>query len=511
MAPSEPVEVELKLRLPENARATLERHPALKGPRATAPETRQEHTVYFDTPQLNLASKGLSLRIRRRGTERIQNLKSAGDGQTVAMSRGEWEWHIDQDVPDLTCVEKTPFGKEIAAEGACGLQPVFETDIRRTVRTLSLAGGTLVEADVDVGRIFAGEATEDINELELELKRGARGPLYRLALDLHATVPFIVGVESKAQRGQRLLTGKMPLAVKSKRLLLNGNGPASEAFRRVVGVALGHLLANQPAAAAGDVEGVHQMRVGIRRLRTALVLFNKHLEPHALCHFDAELKRLGQVFGHARDWDVFCTQLLPDAEKEEIAKGWVGLLRFPAEASRQVAHRELEEEFTCPGITALVLGMAAWVEPDDRGCPVAGDDALSRPIRKLAPTLLTPMARRVAKRGDHPRRNSAKDLHDLRKALKKLRYSAEYLAALYPAKPVKRHRKASKRLLLLLGASTDAAMATTLAMHLCAGTRSELSPAAAALARWCDERRDTALRKLPKNWDAFDAIPAFWR
>ncbi len=131
----------------------------------------------------------------------------------------------------------------------------------------------------------------------------------------------------------------------------------------------------------------------------------------------------------ARDWDVFCTQILPDAEKDEIAKGWVELLRTPTEASRQVAHRELEEEFSRPAITALVLGMAAWLEPGDVGSPVAGDDALNRPIRKLAHALLDRMATRVA-RGGHPRRRSAEELHALRKALKKLRYSGDYLAAI---------------------------------------------------------------------------------
>lgn len=76
MAPNEPVEVELKLLLPAHARAALKRHRALQAPCATAPETRQEHTVYFDTPLLSLAGKGLSLRVRRCGATRVQTLKS---------------------------------------------------------------------------------------------------------------------------------------------------------------------------------------------------------------------------------------------------------------------------------------------------------------------------------------------------------------------------------------------------------------------------------------------------
>jgi len=510
-ASGRPTEIELKLLLPGHARAVLERHPALQAPRATAPEVREEHTTYFDTPGLSLAREGLSLRVRRRGDHRIQTLKTARNGSGVAASRGEWEWSTGQDAPDLSRVAETPFGAKISAAAAAGLQPVFETDVRRIVRDLRLDGETLAEAAIDEGRVAAGEAAEEISELELELKRGAPGPLYRLALELHATIPFTIGAESKAQRGLRLRTGEAPESLESELPTLDGDAPAAEAVRRIVGAELGHFVANQPAAATGKAEGVHQMRIGIRRLRTALALFGKHLEPHAARRFEAELKRLGQVFGAARDWDVFCTQVLPDAEADERARGWAELLREPAEAERRAAHRGVEEELGRPALTALMLGMAAWVEPDETGAKALGGGKLDRPFHKLAPVLLDRMARRVAGRGGHTRRRSAEELHGLRKALKKLRYSADYAAALYPPKPVDRYQKAAKRLLKLLGAANDAAVATALADRLCAGERSELAPATSALARWSEERRAGALRKLPKAWATFDAAAPFWR
>ena len=508
MAIGEPVEIELKLLLPAHARAALERHPALQAPRASAPRTRHEHTIYFDTPDLSLASRGLSLRVRRHGKGRVQTLKSAGDGQTVAAVRGEWQWPVKQDAPDLSRLAETPFGTGIAA---LELQPVYETEIRRIVRNLSLAGDSVVEVAIDFGRIFAGDATQDVSEFELELKRGAPGPLYRLALDLHATIPFIIGGESKAQRGQGLLTGKAPVAVQSRPLALDGNAPASEAVRRIIAAELGHLLANQPAASAGDVEGVHQMRGGIRRLRTVLALFGKQLEPQASRQFEAGLQRLGQVLGKTRDWDVFCTQILPGASRDDMAKNWLEPLRSAAEAARRAAHCEMREEFARPAMTGLVLGMAAWLEPDDAGTAVNGDDALHRPMRKLARSLLDRMARRVARRGEHLRRRPVEQLHALRKALKKLGYSADCLAALYPLKSVKRFQKLSRHLLARLGKANDAAMATGLAKNLCADGRSELAPAVAALAGWSGRRRDRALAKLPKTWAKFSAAMPFWR
>ena len=96
-----PIEVELKLRLPPAARTELELHPALQAPHATAPEERHEVTTYFDTPDLALAGKGVTLRVRRNGDRRVQTVKLRGAGHAVAAQRGEWEWPIEQDTPDL--------------------------------------------------------------------------------------------------------------------------------------------------------------------------------------------------------------------------------------------------------------------------------------------------------------------------------------------------------------------------------------------------------------------------
>ena len=70
-------------------------------------------------------------------------------------------------------------------------------------------------------------------------------------------------------------------------------------MRGIVVDALSHLLMNGAAALAGDAEGIHQTRVSIRRLRSALVVFEPLLEPHAASFFQDELKRVGRVIGEA--------------------------------------------------------------------------------------------------------------------------------------------------------------------------------------------------------------------
>ena len=214
---------------------------------------------------------------------------------------------------------------------------------------------------------------------------------------------------------------------------------------------LGELLANQPAAVAGVPEGVHQMRIAIRRLRTALALFEPHLEPHTAAQFGAELRRIGQVLGGARDWDVFCLETLPKALRDGPGAAWEPALREAAEAARGEAGRGVGQEFGQPALTSLALGLAAWLE-DARAVPaLVGDGRLQRPLSKIASPMLERLARKVAKRGRRIGRRSAEELHALRKAMKKLRYAVEDLAGLYDARAVEGYVAACKKLQKQLG------------------------------------------------------------
>jgi inorganic triphosphatase YgiF len=406
-------ELEVKFRLPEGAEAMLTRLPMLQPDRGK-PEARHEVTTYFDTPDRALCRHGASLRVRRRGTRRVQTLKLPADGP---FRRGEWEWPVPTDQPEPARLAGTPAERWLKD---AALEPVFVTDVRREVRTLR-HGDASIEVALDQGLIRAGDAAEAIAELELELKNGTPESLYRLAAALHAAVPMSLGAESKAARGWRLRTGQPAAAVKQAALDLPREITAAAAFQRRIDAVLATLLANQPAAEAGDVEGVHQMRVAIRRLRATLVLFRPVLEPHAEHRFTEELRRLGRVFGAARDWDVFCTEALPAAEHDGVAPAWVDLLRAPAEAARTAAHARVTAELHAASLTSAVLGLAAWA-----GDPAAltGDPsgaAMQARLADVAPALLDPMEAKVLRRGRHIDQRPDDALHALRKALKKLR------------------------------------------------------------------------------------------
>ncbi len=425
----------------------------------------------------------------------VQTLKFGG-GHNGAFARNEFEWPVRTESPDLDLLAGTPAAAWLSE--ASMLQPVFVTDVQRTIRTVRRDGAT-IEVAVDRGRVDAGDASEEIREMELELKDGDPDPMYRLAAVLHTNVPMTLGAESKADRGWRLRTGRPRKAAKHGDVELPKDVTAGDAFRRIVDSVLAHLMANQPAAAAGDAEGVHQMRIAIRRLRAALMLFRPQLEPHAEARFTEALRDLGRIFGEARDWDVFCSEMLESAEEHGVATSWLNLLRAPAEAEGRAAHARVASEMQRPALTAIVLGLAEWGAPEGI--------TTHTPLVDLTPQLVGRLEHKVLRRGHHITHCTNDELHALRKALKKLRYSVEFLAPLYRHKQVKGYLHRCKALLKQLGMLNDAVVAVALAEQLGGERRAELAPAVAALAAWAADSQDKARCHIQESWHAFTSAP----
>jgi len=502
--PSTPREVELKFQLPSGGRALLESSAAFAGV-----EIEQYHqlTTYFDTADNALDRVGWTLRVRRSGENRIQTVKTRGSERGVAASRGEWEWLIKQDEPDIGRLSEIREMVDIVDMLKERLLPVFITDIQRTTRTLHLNGAT-VELAIDEGSIEAGTACEPVSELELELKSGLIGPVYQLAADLQAFSPFWILSESKAARGWHLRNGRLEHAREAQAPDLGRSEHAADGFRDIVEETLGHLIANIGLTLRGDIEGLHQMRVALRRARAALKLFNPHLKPAAE-EFGGRLQRIGQIFGRARDWDVFCAEALP-AAMADLPSERLQDLNAPAEMQRQIARAAVKDLLQGQEFTGSVLRLAAWVEAGVARPSLLGDGHMEQRLVTLAPSLLDLAARKIEKRGRHPDRLSVEELHALRKSLRKLYFDVEYISMLYPHRRVKEYRHRCKDLQNILGQANDAVMATRLAQTLLDDGRSNLAQPIEALSAWSEGRRQKALHGLERVLREFSATPNFW-
>jgi triphosphatase len=239
---------------------------------------------YFDTPDAALASKGVVLRLRQEGARWFQTVKAKTAGLLERIEDNiDLGMLLKRPMPDITQYKNTPIGdllgnlKDIQAR----LIPTFSTDIVRT-RCIVEQGMSKVEMALDVGQVALAARPDveirnaPVRELEMELVEGQVSNLVLVARDWLARHHLSVSTTSKDARGQRLLTGSpTAVAVKASPVLppkLKARLRGDEVQRLVVSGCLGQILPNATEVAIGnfDHDVVHQLRVGIRRLRTAL-------------------------------------------------------------------------------------------------------------------------------------------------------------------------------------------------------------------------------------------------
>jgi inorganic triphosphatase YgiF len=436
---SEPREIELKLDCEPSDLATLQAHPLLR----EAPEQDEADltSTYFDTAEQHLRKAKLGLRIRRIGDRYIQTLKAEGDG---LFSRPEWEQAVGGPEPDLAALADTPLDRILGRKDA--LQPLFTTSVKR--RTYLVAqGDSLIELALDSGRIeapAAGDTVIALCEVELELKQGSAGDVFALSQAIAALAPLRLGVRSKAERGYSLASGDLDRVRKAEPVPLRADMSAAESFRAIAHACLRHMRLNEDVLLQGrNADALHQTRVAIRRLRSAFSLFGGGLaEDSQGAGIRAELKRLTEPLGHARNPDVFLATTLP-AERARHPDE-IGLLNLETqlEDQRTKAYEAVRILLQSAEWRALLLALVAWINAG----PWLRDEAEERerlreePARDFAARELDRRRRQVRKRGRHLDDLSPEDRHKVRIAAKKLRYGAEFFAGLYPGKKsAKRH------------------------------------------------------------------------
>lgn len=450
-------EIELKLRLDRGGAAKLRRHPALRRYRLGRGHGATLDSTYFDTPDLALASRGWALRIRRDGDQLEQTLKIPKKGGGL-QTRGEWNAALGRDALDLSLIPEVDARNWLEArEAEQGLVPIFTTRFRRLSWMLAI-GGADVELALDEGEILSQDKRELIQEAELELKQGDAGSLILLARELVESVPAHVDPRSKAERGYALFTGAPPRPKRAGKLDLGKHAEVWDAFRAVMGNCLEQVLANDaPIRIARDMEGVHQMRVALRRLRAAISVFAPILEPDAAEPIAEDLRELQQRFGPARDWDVFLDETLAPMLVRLGQGHGLGELQRAAERARDQAYDTAVEVLGRAVLTDLVLRIEAWIL---RSTPpnAAGLSALD-----FARQTLRKRWRKVVKAaGDGPLSLSEPELHALRIEIKKLRYAGDFFRGLFPSRRIDPVLASAAALQDCLGGLNDAVIAQSL-------------------------------------------------
>ena len=507
----EQTEIELKLLAPQGALEQLREMPVIVQHARNRGAFRRLETVYYDTPERLLFRHGMSLRVRRSGKHFIQTLKLLPNaGQPL--TRRQWEAPVDNVTPDLARLPADEVGDPVTTLTNDALVPVFATRVRRHARQLDLPDAS-VEIAFDEGTIEADGRQEALSEIELELKSGNAGILFDLGTQLLDAAPLQVGTRSKAERGYALAFDVVRPAAKAEPFSITAEHVVDDVIALLLGACWHHLLKNHAVAEEGaDPEGVHQMRVALRRLRTICALFRRDIPSPAFQMVNSEARWLMQQLGPARDWDVFAettvTRLVAAAPDVDL-----GGLCEAIERQRKSSYAALQTVLVDPRCSRFLLSLGQLVER--RGWRNEIDSealaVLSLPMPTLANKILARLHRKALKRGAHFRQLNVDAQHDLRIDLKKLRYAAEFFLPLYATQaPARRYARRLARLQTSLGRTRDITSSRILLEAIRQEGQPALHLAIGAVAGWQARDQIEATETLRKRWRRFKATPTFW-
>jgi CHAD domain-containing protein len=285
-------------------------------------------------------------------------------------------------------------------------------------------------------------------------------------------VPFTVEYRSKAARGYDLLTGAKPKSQKAETIELDGAMTTWQAFVVIARQCLQHQRANEDCARLGeDSEGVHQLRVGLRRLRAAFSLFNGTLPQEQRAYFADELRWAQQQFGPARDWDVFIEDTLDPLQARLSDDEGLQALAKAAAGARIAAYEQVAATLEDRRYTRLQLQLDLWLESGGDEKPPGDEQTVApweRPAIEVAREVLDRRHRKIRKLAKHFETLSDEERHELRIEAKKARYAAEFFRSLFSRRAAQKYAGRLSDMQECLGSMNDAVVGKRLVGELAA-------------------------------------------
>ncbi|MBI1237986.1 MAG: CHAD domain-containing protein [Alphaproteobacteria bacterium] len=492
---------------------------------ATGPSrTRDVETTYFDVGDDALAKQKLAFRVRRDGKALVQTVKGECAMLGGVRDAIELTTPIAAPTPSPELIPDQGIRKRV--EGLIngrGLTPRYSTHIRRTTRTIAI-NGSAIEIAFDVGEMrgdSAGHTAAPISEIELELVSGEPHCLARFARELAQEFPVRLLLSSKAERARDLEAERFQAPRKARTLVLTQAMAVEDGIAATLSHCLGHLCDNwEPVIVAGDPEGVHQMRVALRRMRSAIAVFGKAAQANVLVHLRAEAKWLADALGAARDLDVFVEETLEPIRAAFPVDRALKSLATIAEASRAEAWRELRAALETSRARLFVFDLAEAIQtrPWRAEASLEAATALAKPLPGFAVHALDKRWTKVSRLGEKLEELDIEGRHELRIALKKLRYAGEFFESLFAQKRARAYLRHVADLQDIFGALNDASVAETIALRLIEkGIASD--PAGEGAIRWAGglvtgwhaARVAHAWPNAKARWKDLRKHKAFWK
>jgi CHAD domain-containing protein len=391
---------------------------------SAGPQEQLLEAVYFDTPDLRLAAAGITLRRRRGGSDSGWHLKLPAGGDSrdevrVGFTRGEARSHNPHPPAELVALTR-------ATTRGTPLQPVAElTTVRRLWRLADGAGRDLIEiVDDHVTARTMGEATESSSWREVEVELIGEGDVELLDRVERRLRKAGVRRSDAPSKLARVLDGRIPESSEQRLSRRSSLGEVVLAYLREQADA---IRAGDPAVRRELPDAVHAMRVATRRMRSALQAYHRVVERERTRHLTDELKWLASVLGEARDLEVLDARI-----SGALAELPAELVLGPVQAQvtryfagrRATAHHGVLDALNGDRYLALLTAIDELLT-DPPLTPAATKKAHRNAgaLLRRAYSRIDLHVRAAEQLPQGPERDT--ELHEARKAAKRLRYATE--------------------------------------------------------------------------------------
>src|SRR5665811_470109 len=342
-----PQEIELKLAVGPRDVPRLRDSPILRALNLKHTARQRLVSTYYDTPSLSLLRSAIILRVRKIGRRRVQSVKMNAAESGGLARRIELESSIRSDRPDLMQIEDPDVRRLIQERCADNdLVPVFATDVVRETWLLQL-GRSQIECAIDRGIVAADGRRAPICEVELELKSGQPARLFQLAHRLNTIVPLRIEPASKAARGYDLANDARLTAPTAVPVHIDPAMSVRDSFAAIAQACVAHVLASADYAyKSDDPEGIHELRVSIRRMRAAFSVFRGAMPENY----------------RFRIWDELVEETIASMPRRLRKQGSSEHLVQIAQTKRVKGYKSAHAALRNPHYTDLLLRLASWID-----------------------------------------------------------------------------------------------------------------------------------------------------
>jgi len=276
-----------------------------------------------------------------------------------------------------------------------------------------------------------------------------------VALALQADLPLRPEIASKAERGYNLFLDTPLAPFKARPAAIDADMSPVGAFRAIALNCLEHFQRNeQGLLSCSDPEFVHQARVALRRLRSAIKLFAPILPADFVAAYGQTWQTLASALGEARNWDVFLSETLPPFQAAFPSDKDGKRLQKIAQRKAKNARKSVTALLAVDEYPRLLLEFTAAVYTLGETLPL--------PLEEFARQQLARHARKARQFAKNHADLSSAERHTMRIAFKKLRYTLEFLAPLATPAKLRPYLAALARLQDELGQINDCVTAESM-------------------------------------------------